>query len=228
MPIWGSFYFQNRSSPVIEQLIFFHDHTIIVMVIIVVLVGYILINSYINKVYNLGLFEGQRLERIWTLLPGIFLLLIAFPSIRLLYLIEEFELSELRVKVIGHQWYWSYEYRDFGIYNFDSYILSLNDTNVFRLLEVDNVLMIPELTDVRIIVSRTDVIHSWTIPSLGVKVDAIPGRLNQLFYLFNRNGIFVGQCSEICGANHSFIPIIIFVLSQLEFLKIWLYISDRI
>lgn len=222
MPTWGSFYFQNRSSPVIEQLIFFHDHTMIVMIIIVVLVGYILINSYVNKAYNLGLFEGQRLERIWTLLPGIFLLLIAFPSVRLLYLIEEFEMSELRIKVIGHQWYWSYEYSDFGLFNFDSYILPSRELRMFRLLEVDNNLVIPRKLDVRMIVSRTDVIHSWTIPSLGVKVDAIPGRLNQLFYLFNRNGVFVGQCSEICGANHRFIPILISVIPQIEFLKIWI------
>lgn len=222
MPTWGSLYFQNRSSPVIEQLIFFHDHTIIVIIIIVILVGYILFNSYLNKIYNLGLFEGQRLEIIWTLLPGVFLLLIAFPSIRLLYIIEEFEVSEIRVKVIGHQWYWSYEYRDFGIMIFDSYIVNTEDVNTFRLLEVDNSLVIPRMLDVRIIVSRIDVIHSWTIPSLGVKVDAIPGRLNQLFYLFNRNGLFIGQCSEICGANHSFIPILISVIPQVEFLKMWL------
>lgn len=227
MPIWGSYYFQNRSSPVIEQLIFFHDHTIIVIIIIVILVGYILINSYINKIYNLGIFEGQRLERIWTLLPGVFLLFIAFPSIRLLYLMEEFELSELRVKVIGHQWYWSYEYRDFNISRFDSYIIPSNNESIFRLLEVDNSLVIPRILDVRIIVSRADVIHSWTIPSLGVKVDAIPGRLNQLFYIFNRNGIFVGQCSEICGANHSFMPIVISVIPQIEFINIWLYYSGR-
>lgn len=222
MSTWGSLYFQNRSSPVMEQLIFFHDHTILVIIIIVILVGYILINSYINKIYNLGLFEGQRLERIWTLLPGVFLLLIAFPSIRLLYLIEEYEVSELRVKVLGHQWYWSYEYRDFGLINFDSYILSNDNIEIFRLLEVDNSLVIPSLLDVRIIVSRIDVIHSWTIPSLGVKVDAIPGRLNQLFYIFNRNGMFIGQCSEICGANHRFIPILICVIPQIEFLKMWI------
>lgn len=221
MPIWGSLYFQNRSSFVIEQLIFFHDHSIIVIIIVIIIVGYILVCFYLNKYYNLGLFEGQRLERIWTILPGIFLLFIAFPSIRLLYLIEEFEYPELRIKVIGHQWYWSYEYNDLNLVNFDSYILSSIDDIRFRLLEVDNFLLIPYKTDIRIIISRIDVIHSWTIPRLGVKVDAIPGRLNQLSYLFNRIGIFIGQCSEICGANHRFIPIIIFVIPRIEFLNIW-------
>jgi len=218
LPTWGSLYFQNRSSPVIEQLIFFHDHTIIVILIIIFLVGYILYNSYLNKNYNLGLFEGQELERIWTILPAIFLLIIAFPSIRLLYIIEEIEFSELRVKVIGHQWYWRYEYRDLFSQSFDSYIIK--DKSLFRLLDVDNILIIPYNTSIRIIVSRRDVIHSWTIPSLGIKIDAVPGRLNQLSYLFNRLGVFIGQCSEICGSNHRFIPIIIFVIPRMEFLNL--------
>nr|YP_010545518.1 cytochrome c oxidase subunit II [Parasteatoda cingulata]UYG23915.1 cytochrome c oxidase subunit II [Parasteatoda cingulata] len=222
MPIWGSYYFQNSSSPVMEQLIFFHDHTMMVMIMIVILVGYMLMNSYTNKIYNLGMFEGQSLESIWTLLPGVFLLFIAFPSIRLLYLMEEFELSDLSIKVMGHQWYWSYEYSDFNISSFDSYMIPSNSNSMFRLLEVDNSLVIPSMLDVRMIVSSTDVIHSWTIPSLGVKVDAIPGRLNQLFYIFNRNGVFVGQCSEICGANHSFMPILISVMPQVEFMKMWM------
>lgn len=221
MPTWGSFYFQNRSSSIIEQLIFFHDHSIIVIILVIVLVGYILINSYLNKLYNLIIFERQDLEIFWTILPGIFLLFIAFPSIRLLYLIEEYEFPDIRIKVLGHQWYWSYEYRDFCVDIFDSYMVASSDKPLFRLLEVDNLLVIPILTDIRIIISRVDVIHSWTIPSLGIKVDAIPGRLNQLFYTFNRNGIYIGQCSEICGANHRFMPIILIVLPRFEFLNIW-------
>lgn len=217
MPIWGSLYFQNSSSPIIEQLIFFHDHTILIILIVIVLVGYLLFNSNYNLNYNLGLFEGQELERIWTILPGIFLIFIAFPSIRLLYLIEEFENYELTVKVIGHQWFWSYEYRDFNKEIFDSYIIKRN--NLFRLLEVDNCLYLPFNTDIRIVVSSYDVIHSWTIPRLGVKVDAIPGRLNQLSVYFNRVGIFVGQCSEICGSNHSFMPILVIAVPRLDFIK---------
>ena len=187
-----------------------------------VLVGYILLRSYINKNYNLEIFEGQELEIIWTVVPAIFLLIIAFPSLRLLYLIEEVESPELTVKVVGHQWYWSYEYRDLGLRSFDSYIVSREDEPIFRLLNVDNCLVIPYNTNVRIVVSRIDVIHSWTIPSLGIKTDAIPGRLNQLSFLFNRMGLFVGQCSEICGANHRFIPIMISVIPRLEFLIGWI------
>lgn len=218
MPIWGSLYFQNRASPIISQLIFFHDYTIFIIIIIIILVGYILIFSCYRKSYNLGLFEGQELERIWTILPGVFLLFLAFPSIRLLYLIEEYEYSEVTVKVIGHQWFWSYEYRDFGFESFDSYMVGEN--SLFRLLDVDNCLILPYNIDIRIIVSRYDVIHSWTLPRVGVKVDAIPGRLNQLSYMFNRVGLFVGQCSEICGANHRFIPIIVSVIPSLDFLSI--------
>lgn len=217
MPIWGSLYFQNSASPVMEQLIFFHDHTMLVIIIIIVIVGYLLFNSCFRKRYNLGLFEGQELERIWTILPGIFLLLIAFPSIRLLYLIEEYENSEMTIKIIGHQWFWSYEYSDFIIDSYDSYIKDRD--RLFRLLEVDNCLILPYRTDIRIIISRYDVIHSWTIPRIGVKVDAIPGRLNQLSTVFNRVGLFVGQCSEICGANHRFIPIVVSVVPRLDFLN---------
>lgn len=161
------------------------------------------------------------MERIWTVLPAVFLLLIAFPSLRLLYLMEEYEYPEITIKVLGHQWYWSYEYSDLGFSSFDRYISSGEDI-LFRLLNVDNRLVIPYDTDVRIIVSRIDVIHSWTIPSLGVKVDAIPGRLNQLSFIFNRVGVFVGQCSEICGANHRFMPIVISVIPRLDFVQNWI------
>ena len=219
MSVWGSLYFQNSVSPVMEYLIFFHDYTIIIMILIIILVGYILLRSCINKFFNLKLFEGQELERIWTVLPAVFLLFIAFPSLRLLYLIEESRDYDLTIKVIGHQWYWSYEYRNFDLNIFDSYIKRDND-RIFRLLNVDNCLAVPYNRIIRIIVARNDVIHSWTIPSLGVKVDAVPGRLNQLILLFNRVGIFSGQCSEICGANHRFIPILILVIPQIKFLSI--------
>lgn len=218
MPTWRSLLFQNRVSPVMEHLIFFHDYIMVVIVIIILIVGYILINSCINFLYNLKLFQGQELERIWTVIPALFLLFIAFPSLRLLYLIEEGDNYDITIKVLGHQWYWSYEYRDLGIRFFDSYILSDKD-RVFRLLNVDNLLVVPYNTNIRIIISRLDVIHSWTIPSVGIKSDAIPGRLNQLFIVFNRVGLFTGQCSEICGANHRFIPILIIVVPRMEFLQ---------
>nr|YP_009058788.1 cytochrome c oxidase subunit II [Selenops bursarius]AIM52654.1 cytochrome c oxidase subunit II [Selenops bursarius] len=221
MSVWGSLYFQDSVSPVMEHLIFFHDYTMIIMVMVMVLVGYVLVSSCVNKFYNLGLFEGQELESIWTVLPAVFLLFIAFPSLRLLYLMEETGSYDMTVKVLGHQWYWSYEYSDFSLSAFDSY-MSEDQESVFRLLNVDNCLVVPYNTNIRMIISGTDVIHSWTIPSLGVKVDAVPGRLNQLFLIFNRVGLFSGQCSEICGANHSFMPILMMVVPRMKFLENWL------
>lgn len=219
MPVWGFIYFQDGVSSVIEHLIFFHDYSIIIIIIIIIIVGYILFISCINLNYNLNIFEGQELEIIWTLLPAVFLLFIAFPSLRLLYLIEESELYDITIKVLGHQWYWSYEYRDFDLKLMESYIEVERDS-LFRLLNVDNCLFIPRNVNVRVIVSGVDVIHSFTVPSLGIRADAIPGRLNQLFIIFNRVGIFFGQCSEICGANHRFIPIILIVLPCKRFLEI--------
>jgi len=183
-------------------------------------VGYILVNSCIRRYYNLNLFEGQELERVWTILPALFLVFIAFPSLHLLYIIEEVDFYDLTIKVLGHQWFWSYEYRDFNTKIYDSYILE-DEVRLFRLLNVDNCLVAPYRTGIRMVISRFDVIHSWTLPSLGVKVDAVPGRLNQLFIIFNRIGIYRGQCSEICGANHRFIPILVKVVTRLGFIKEW-------
>nr|YP_010954975.1 cytochrome c oxidase subunit II [Cheiracanthium brevispinum]WMX19908.1 cytochrome c oxidase subunit II [Cheiracanthium brevispinum] len=218
MSVWGSLYFQNGVSPVMEYLIFFHDYTMMIMIMIMVIVGYMLVSSCLNNFFNLKLFEGQELESIWTVLPAIFLLFIAFPSLRLLYLMEESSDYDLTIKVMGHQWYWSYEYSNFDFNVFDSYMKSDEDS-MFRLLNVDNCLAVPYNSMIRMIVASSDVIHSWTIPSLGVKADAIPGRLNQLMLLFNRVGVFSGQCSEICGANHSFMPILILVMPQVKFLS---------
>nr|YP_009655368.1 cytochrome c oxidase subunit II [Epeus alboguttatus]QCL18085.1 cytochrome c oxidase subunit II [Epeus alboguttatus] len=221
MPMWGALYFQDGVSPVMEHLIFFHDYTMVIMIMVMFLVGYMLLGSYYMKSYNLGLFEGQELEMIWTVLPAIFLVFIAFPSLRLLYLMEESEDYDMTIKLLGRQWYWSYEYSDFDLKMFDSYMLSDNES-MFRLLNVDNCLMLPHNSNVRMIVSGADVIHSWTIPSLGVKADAIPGRLNQLLLNFTRVGLFFGECSEICGANHSFMPIMMMVVPRNEFLNMWI------
>lgn len=122
---------------------------------------------------------------------------------------------------MGHQWYWSYEYSDFQKINFDSYIIPIDkiNPNEFRLIEVDNRIVLPIKTQIRIIISASDVIHSWTIPSLAVKADAVPGRLNQANFLLNRPGLFFGQCSEICGTNHRFIPITIERISPIFFIN---------
>jgi len=211
MATWSNLGLQDRASPVIEQLTFFHDHTLIILTIITILVGYVIIRLRFNKLTNRYLLSGQLIEIVWTILPAIILVFIAIPSLRLLYLIDEIYNPSITLKTIGHQWYWSYEYSDFNNLEFDSYIIPTNDLKLeeFRLLDVDNRIILPLNTQVRILVSAADVLHSWTIPALGIKIDATPGRLNQTSFLINRPGLFYGQCSEICGANHSFIPIVL-------------------
>lgn len=219
MATWSNLNFQNRNSPLIEQIIFFHDHTLIILIIITILVSYITITLFFNKFINRFLLENQLIELIWTILPAITLIFIALPSLRLLYLLDEINNPLITIKSIGHQWYWSYEYSDFNNIEFDSYIIQSNEISNFRLLDVDNRIILPIKNQIRILITATDVIHSWTIPSLGVKVDANPGRLNQASFFLNRPGIFFGQCSEICGANHSFIPIVIERISIKNFIN---------
>jgi len=211
MSTWANLSLQNRASPLIEQLIFFHDHALIILLIITTLVGYLIFILFFNNFINRFLLHGQTIEIIWTIIPAIILLFIAFPSLRLLYLLDEINEPSVTLKSIGHQWYWSYEYSDFNNIEFDSYIIPTNDLSIdgFRLLDVDNRVILPINSQIRILVTAADVIHSWTIPALGVKVDGTPGRLNQTNFLINRPGLYFGQCSEICGANHSFIPIVI-------------------
>uniref|UniRef100_A0AAU6MWZ2 Cytochrome c oxidase subunit 2 n=1 Tax=Xenogryllus lamottei TaxID=3120008 RepID=A0AAU6MWZ2_9ORTH len=210
MATWSNLNLQNSCSPLMEQLIFFHDHTLIILLMITTLVLYIMTTLTINNFTNRYLLEGQLIEIIWTILPAIILIFIALPSLRLLYLLDESMEPLITLKSIGHQWYWSYEYMDFKNHiEFDSYMTNPETLNSFRLLDVDNRTMLPMNTQVRMLITAADVIHSWTMPSLGVKTDATPGRLNQLNFMINRPGIFFGQCSEICGANHSFMPIVI-------------------
>lgn len=221
MATWAQLGLSNSASPLIEQLIFFHDHAILILILITTLVRYFIISLILNSFINRYLLDGQIIEIIWTVLPAVILIILALPSLRLLYLIDETTEPRLTLKTVGHQWYWSYEYSDFNDIEFDSYIVPSNSLNEgdIRLLEVDNRVILPYLTQVRLLVRAADVIHSWTIPSIGVKADAIPGRLNQLNLLFNRPGVFYGQCSEICGANHSFIPIRVEAINPKDFLN---------
>lgn len=206
---WGQLIIQDAASPIILQLISFHDHTLIILTLVITVVGYAILSLSINKYTNKYLLEAQQIETVWTILPAIVLLFLAIPSLRLLYLTDEVTNPRLTLKVIGHQWYWRYEYTDFSNLEIDSYIIQTQDLNPgdFRLLEVDNRIVLPINIETRVLVTAADVIHSWTIPALGVKVDAVPGRLNQLGFTITTPGIYYGQCSEICGANHSFIPI---------------------
>nr|YP_003331291.1 cytochrome c oxidase subunit II [Chauliognathus opacus]ACM45013.1 cytochrome c oxidase subunit II [Chauliognathus opacus] len=211
MMTWLNLNCQDSISPLMEQLIFFHDHTMMILLMITAIVSYFMMTLFMNKFTNRYLLEGQTIELIWTIMPAVTLIFIAFPSLQILYLLDEINNPLISVKSIGHQWYWSYELSDFKNVEFDSYMIPENELNLynFRLLDVDNRLMLPYKTQIRMMVSSTDVIHSWTIPSLGVKIDAVPGRLNQITFFMNRTGLYFGQCSEICGTNHSFMPIVL-------------------
>lgn len=218
---WGQLIFQDAVSPIILQIISFHDHTLIVLTLVISVVSYALYVIITNSYTNRYLIEAQEIETIWTILPAIILLFLALPSLRLLYLTDEIRQPGITLKAIGHQWYWRYEYSDFINVEIDSYIIPTSDLvpGEFRLLEVDNRVVLPIQLEIRVLVTAADVIHSWTVPSLGVKVDAIPGRLNQLGFTINQPGVFYGQCSEICGANHSFIPIAIESINLKSFIN---------
>ena len=221
MPTWAHLGFQDSASPLIEQLIFFHDHAIIVLILITTFVGYIIASLFFNSYTNRFLLENQTIEIIWTILPAFILIFIALPSLRLLYLLDEVNNPRVTLKTIGHQWYWRYEYSDFLQLEFDAYMVPSNEIqdSRFRLLDVDNRTVLPMNTQIRVLIRAADVIHSWTVPALGVKADAIPGRLNQVRFTITRPGLFFGQCSEICGANHRFIPIVIESVSVDSFLN---------
>nr|YP_010946325.1 cytochrome c oxidase subunit II [Anisolampra panfilovi]WGO57043.1 cytochrome c oxidase subunit II [Anisolampra panfilovi] len=221
MTTWANMNLQDSASPIMEQLIYFHDHTLMIIVMILTVVIYMMIMLTNNSFTNRFLLEGQLIEVAWTIAPAIILIFIAIPSLRLLYLMDEINNPVVTLKTIGHQWYWSYEYSDFLKVEFDSYMIPINEMNMdnFRLLDVDNRAALPMNTFIRIIITATDVLHSWTVPSLGIKADATPGRLNQTSFLISRPGLFYGQCSEICGANHSFMPIVIESISTNKFIN---------
>nr|ARH55066.1 cytochrome c oxidase subunit 2 [Lordithon exoletus] len=221
MATWKTLTTQDSASPLMEQLLFFHDHTLMILLMITVLVGYLMMSLFFNQFNYRYLLEGQMIELIWTVLPAITLIFIALPSLRLLYLLDEINNPLISIKTIGHQWYWSYEYTDFKNIEFDSYMIPMNEMKNFnfRLLDVDNRIAIPFNSQIRMMVTAADVLHSWTIPSLSVKIDATPGRLNQISFFVNRTGILFGQCSEICGANHSFMPIVMESISPNYFIK---------
>ena len=218
--------FQDAASPTMIEIISFHHFVMIYLVFIITSVLWILL-SIINRfdkakvvISHKYFIHGSLLEIIWTITPALILVTIAFPSFKLLYLIDEVIDPAVTIKVIGHQWYWSYEYSDYvdlkgDTINFDSYMVREEDLKEgeLRLLEVDNRLVVPVNTHVRVIITAADVLHAWAVPSLGVKLDAIPGRLNQTSLLASREGIFYGQCSEICGYGHQSMPIVVEAVS---------------
>jgi cytochrome c oxidase subunit 2 len=169
--------------------------------------------------------HGTTMEIIWTIFPSLILMLIAIPSFALLYSMDEIVDPAITIKAIGHQWYWTYEYSDYNSYykqqslTFDSYMIPEDDLELgqLRLLEVDNRVVVPAKTHLRLIITSADVLHSWAVPSLGVKCDAVPGRLNQTSIFIEREGVYYGQCSEICGTNHAFMPIVVEAVSLKDF-----------
>nr|YP_009179825.1 cytochrome c oxidase subunit II [Cyprinus acutidorsalis]ALL45497.1 cytochrome c oxidase subunit II [Cyprinus acutidorsalis] len=203
--------FQDAASPVMEELLHFHDHALMIVLLISTLVLYIITAMVSTKLTNKYILDSQEIEIVWTILPAVILVLIALPSLRNLYLMDEINDPHLTIKAMGHQWYWSYEYTDYENLGFDSYMVPTQDLapGQFRLLETDHRMVVPMESPVRVLVSAEDVLHSWAVPSLGVKMDAVPGRLNQAAFIASRPGVFYGQCSEICGANHSFMRIVV-------------------
>ncbi len=212
---------QDPATPVMEGMIFFHNYLLFFLTIIGVfvcwLLSYVLVNfnEKANPVSQ-KFTHSSKLEIAWTILPAILLVFIAIPSFALLYSLDEVIDPSVTLKAIGHQWYWSYEYSDsssvFGdSLAFDSYMVPTNELSKgsFRLLEVDNRVVLPINTHIRVLVTAADVLHSWAVPSFGIKIDACPGRLSQVSLFLKREGVYYGQCSEICGINHGFMPIVV-------------------
>jgi len=211
--------FQDPASPIMEGIIILHHDLMFILVIIGVLVSWLLLRT-VYLFHNSKNFvsstvtHGTVIEIIWTITPSIILMIIAIPSFALLYSIDEVVDPVVTFKVIGHQWYWSYEYSDYSDLNgdcisFDSYMIADGDLQKgqIRLLQVDYKVILPINTHIRALVTAADVLHSWAVPSLGIKMDACPGRLNQVSLFIKRTGNFYGQCSEICGIQHGFMPI---------------------
>ncbi len=225
LSFWGQLGFQEGMGVIMELLSYFHDYIMLILLIIIVFVtycfGYIIISKRLDK-YRM---DSHVLETVWTVIPMVILCFIAFPSLYLLYLIEDASSPSVIVKVVGHQWYWEYQYRNSWFStSFDSYILHSRDSfSLYHALDVDNRLVLPSSVNLLFLVTSADVLHSWAVPSLGLKVDAVPGRLNSLVRATSFSGVYYGQCSEICGSNHSYMPIVLEFVPSSSFLS---YISN--
>ena len=207
MIFWGIYSLQDALRVTIEQIVYFHDYLIIVILIIIFVVAYFLGFVLWTKTFSSRIVADHLVERMWTILPIVVLIFLVYPSIYLLYLIDERRVEFLcTLKVIGHQWYWSYKIDGLFNLDIDSYIRA--DATV-RLIDVDNRLVVPAQEHIRALITSADVLHSWALPSIGLKIDAVPGRLNQFVFIVMLNSVIHGQCREICGVNHSFIPIVI-------------------
>jgi cytochrome c oxidase subunit 2 len=216
--------FQAPASPVAERIEDLHDLllfiTIAISVFVLALLAYVCIRYRASR----SPVPSRRthntvLEIAWTAIPVLILVVIAIPSFKLLYFMDRAVNPEMTLKAVGHQWYWSYEYPDNGDFTFDAYMIADEDLQEgqLRLFDVDNRIVLPVETDVRLLTTATDVIHSWAVPALGVKLDAVPGKINETWLRINRPGIYYGQCSELCGAYHAFMPVMIEAVSKEQF-----------
>jgi cytochrome c oxidase subunit 2 len=205
--------FQDPASNYFIAMIDLHDNIMFYLIIISTLVTWILGSCFNRKDHLRYLSHGNLIEVIWTLTPAVILWLIGLPSLKLLYIMDEILDAEITVKATAAQWYWQYSYGDYTKNNegitFDSFMIAEDDLELgeFRKLTVDNALVLPINTSIRMIVTSNDVIHAFAIPSLGIKIDAMPGRLNTIGFTINRETMLFGQCSELCGVLHDSMPI---------------------
>lgn len=211
--MWAQIFLPESLSFVIQLLSLFHDYSLAIILMILIFVTGVSVSLVVNKFLSDSLVV-TFVEFVWTVVPVVILCFLAIPSLKILYLLEEHD-PYVTFKALGHQWYWRYE---LGGVEFDSYMRPLS-AGEFRLLDVDHRLVLPINKNVRGLVRGADVIHSWRLPSVGVKVDAVPGRLNQVNFDIMRSSVIYGQCSEICGANHRFIPITVEGVSVGNFLR---------
>ena len=226
--------FQDPATTTMEGIYLFNLHLLFVIFGIILLVGWLLFVILTNFMElensnSANFTHNNIIEIIWTSLPALILLSLASPSFSLLYSLDEISNPELTLKILGHQWYWSYEISDFNSCSdtqnlkYSSYMFtdeSLKESSsigFFRNLETNKRIILPTNTHFRLLITAVDVLHSWTIPSFGVKVDACPGRLNQANLFIKRFGVFFGQCSEICGVNHGFMPIVLLAMPSVQY-----------
>jgi cytochrome c oxidase subunit 2 len=223
--------FQDSGTKIMEGIVNLHNWILFYLIIISIFVLWFLIviikefNSAHHPISYRKLKDGTLIEVIWTITPALILITIALPSFKLLYLMDEILDPTITIKTIGRQWYWEYEYSDYinPELSFESYMIPTDSLEMgqLRLLEVDNRLILPSNTSIRVIVTAADVLHAWTIPSLGIKIDCVPGRLNQTSLFVKRNGVYYGQCSELCGVQHGFMPIVLEVVNINDYIN-WL------
>jgi cytochrome c oxidase subunit II len=219
---------QPPATPVKDRLQAFHNELLIIITLITIFVLGLLL-------YVIVRFHHQRnpvptrtshntiIEMLWTVVPVLILVIIAIPSFKLMYFMDRVPNPDMTIKVTGHQWYWSYEYPDQGGLTFDSNLIPEADLKPgqLRLLDVDNPLVVPVDTTIRVLVTGTDVIHSWFVPPFGVQEYAIVGRLNESWMKVERSGVYYGECNQICGVNHAFMPIKVEAVSKPDFQR-WL------